>query len=320
VDASGNPISGVTSIKVKYDGKIPTLPVLPNGSQKFTGWKTQSGENVLAGQVWKYTSNVQVKAVWINFAKYVITTNLDGGNAMSLPTTYTEGTGAIINAASRVGYTFTGWVELDKDGNKISQPQQVVNIGKDATGDKYYIATWQVKSYTVNFVSISGTVSTETMTFTYGQTITTLPTVSGNDGTFVCWKYNGSEIKVGEKWTVDESGIEVTAEFIRKFVFTLKTEGYCGNKTVSGNLPSGTKTVIELNEYSTIELPNVTPSDTNEYRFSSWKYKNDSGAWVKLASNTLVNQSAFPGNDFGNAITIRIELVAFYASNWTGFY
>lgn len=323
LNSDGSAIDGVEDMTIFYDEKISALPVLENGKQKFVGWKAADGRNFSVGQIWKYDEDVTVNAVWTDYEKHVINVDLNGGNQMILPTTYTEGTGAIINAASRDGYVFTGWVELDKNGNVISEPQTIAYIGNNATGDKYYRATWQVKSYTVDFTTISGKVSMETMTFTYGQTITELPSVTDNDGTFLKWEYDGKEIKVGDKWTIDESGIEVKAVFIRKFVFVLRSTGYSsgGVTVVGGTLASGVSDTIELCEGERIILPGAVPNDTNEYKFSCWKYKNDNGAWVKLASNTLVNASStFPNNDFGEAITVNVELVAFYASMWTGYY
>ncbi len=320
VDENGQAIEDVQDMDIAYDEKVSSLPVLPNGDKKFVGWKLESGAPFTAGQTYKFDRDVSAKAVWTDFDKYVITVNLDGGEGMNIPTIYTEGTGAIINSASRDGYTFKGWVETDKDGNPIAEPVAVVTIGKDSVGDKYYKATWEVKSYTVYFKSISGTVSKEVVTFTYGQTIEELPTVSGNDGRFVCWKYGDYEIKVGEKWTIDESGIEVNAQFIRKFVFTLNLQGKAGTKTVPCTLPAGTAMTIELDEFSEIILPNATPSDTDEYRFGSWKYADDNGKLVKLASNTVISEKAFPNVDFGDAMTINIELIATCLSNWSGFY
>ena len=211
-------------------------------------------------------------------------------------------------------------METDQAGNHLTEPKLVINISKTATGDKYFEAIWEVKNYTVNFISISGTVSVQTMTFTYGQKIESLPTVSGNEGTFVCWKYNGNEIKVGDLWMIDASGIDVEAEFIRKFVFTFAEKGKCGVKSIKYTVTTGSLDPISLNEFSPIELPTAKPDDTEEYRFSCWKYKNKNGEWIKLAPNTLISTQTLSDLDYEGMITINVELVAFFSSNWSGFY
>jgi hypothetical protein len=75
-----------------------------------------------------------------------------------------------------------------------------------------------------------------------------------------------------------------------------------------------------MNEFSTIELPTAKPEDTEEYRFNCWKYKNTAGDWVKLASNTRISEQTLADLDMTGKFTINIELVAFFSSNWSGFY
>lgn len=313
-------IAGIGRINVTYGQKVPQLPTLPNGNKKFVGWKLESGESINEGQVWEFTENQFAKSYWVAFGKYNININLDGGNQMQYPTTYIEGQGATINTATKVGYTFLGWVELDAKGNVISDAKMVVVIDKTATGDKYYKATWQVKSCTVYFVTKNGTASAEVMTFTYGQVVKDLPTVSGNGGTFVCWEYNGQEIRNGMVWLFEDSGIELTAKFTRKFKFTLVTETKVGNQNVSVILPVGTATVIELSENEAITLPTAVAKDKEEYTFRGWKYVNDSGKSVKLESNTVVTPAAFPDLNLEDVWTVEITLVAYCTANWSGYY
>ena len=314
-NTDGSDIEEIEDIKIKYDEKVPALPTLPNGEKKFVGWKINDGKPLSQGQVWKIDSDVEAIAVWTEYSKYVLSFDLDGGNQMNLPTTYTEGIGAVINQATREGYTFDGWVEIDKDGNAISQPQRVINIGKTETGDKAFKATWKVKSYTVNFSTISGEVDVETMTFTYGQTITELPVVSGNEGSFRWWKYNDKIIKVGEKWSIDESGIEVKAEIVKKFIFNLILTRKIGDDEIKVLLPTGAENAVVTSEDSPIILPTATAEKNEDYSFFCWKYKNDEGKYVKLAPNTTAKQSSFADLKLGDDLTVAIDLVAFCSVN-----
>ncbi len=321
VNSDGSKLSGIEDIEVEFGKSILNYPILQNGDKKFVGWQFSDGMPLNKGQVWEYLEDMTVKAVWTDYASYLINVDVDGGKVMNIPTTYKENSGAIINEATRTGYHFLGWIETDREGNPISQNAVgTVIIGKQDKGDKYYKATWKVKSYSIYFTSVSGTVSEEIMIFTYGQEITELPTVTGNDGYFECWKYGDKEIKLGDTWTIDDTGIEVQANFIRKFVFNLTLSRVVNNKTIGVTLPTGTPTTIEVLESEMIILPLATAQDAEEYTFFCWKYKEDDGNWVKLASNNVINLQTFPNNDFGDKLTIEIELVAFCSNNWSGWF
>ena len=316
----GLEISGIGRIKVTFGEKVPVLPVLPNNNRKFVGWKLDSGESISAGQVWDFTENQFATSCWVAFGKYNININLDGGNQMQYPTTYIEGQGATINAATRTGYTFLGWLELDAKGNVLGEAKTVIVISKTDTGDKYYRATWQVKSCTVYFVTNNGTASKEVETFTYGQVVKDLPTVSGNGGSFICWEFNGQEIRNGMIWLIEDSGIELTAKFARKFKITLSTEVKVGDKVVGVTLPAETAMVIELAENEAITLPTAVAKDKEEYTFRGWKYVTPSGKSVKLESNTVLTPAAFPDLDLENVWTVEITLVPYCTANWSGYY
>ncbi len=322
VDENGQTIDGVDDMEIGYGEQVTELPSLSSDSKKFVGWKQSSGGTFSVGQIYKFNSDITLKAVWTEFEKYVITVNLAGGDQMQYPTVYSENAASptIINAANKTGYTFKGWVETDKDGAPIADAKLIVQIPVGAKGDKYFIATWEVKTYTVIFKTVSGTLDKESMTFTYGQTIENLPIISGNEGEFICWKYGDNEIKEGDVWTFDVDGVEVKAEFIRKFVFTLNLQGVCGNTIVPCTLPDGVDTTITIDEFKSIQLPKATPTLKDDYRFSNWRYKDDSGKYVKLLDGTEISQNTLKGLDFGDKMTINIELVAYCSSNWTGYY
>ncbi len=307
VDKNGQAIDGVSSITVEYDQTIETLPDLESYTKKFVGWKLASGANLSVGQIYKYDSDITVKAVWTDFASYRISVDLDGGEEMQYPSSYAENATSptIINQPTKTGYKFKGWVELDENSNPVGAPQEIVQIPVGATGDKTYRATWEVKNYTVKFKTTSGTLDKETMTFSYGQTIENLPTVSDNEGKFICWKYGDNEIKEGESWLFDKDGIEVNAQFIKKYVFTLSTDGLSGETVVPC---VNTASQIEVYEMGVLILPNSTPERIDLYKFNCWKYKVGENLF-QIASNTTIKDDVFSGMDLTDKLTVEIQLV-----------
>lgn len=87
---------------------------------------------------------------------YNITYDLDGGEDPGNPTSYTVTSDAItLKNPTKTGYTFTGWSGTDLPGEENKN----VTIPSGSTGDRSYIAHWQINSYTVTGIIDRGTVN-----------------------------------------------------------------------------------------------------------------------------------------------------------------
>ena len=167
-------LSGVNDT-IPYEGYVDkqTTVTIPSGS---------TGNRV-------YTAN------WTPI-DYEIQYDLQGGTlATQNPTGYNADSETFtLNNPTLTGYTFLGWT-----GSNGNIPQTTVTISTGSTGDKAYIANWQVNSYTVtadaNGGSIpsttgwTGTGNTATKSVTYDSQYGTLPTPTRNGYTFNGWTY-----------------------------------------------------------------------------------------------------------------------------------
>lgn len=95
---------------------------------------------------------------------------------------------------TRTGYTFQGWYTELEGGVRITEDTIV-----DITEDQTLYAQWTVNTYTVYFDANGGSVSTDSMSVTYGQTYGMLPTPTRTGFTFNGW------------YTASSGGSNVTA-------------------------------------------------------------------------------------------------------------
>ena len=104
------------------------------------------------------------------------------------PTTYTIDTDDFtLKAPTKTGYTFIGWT-----GSNGNTPQTTVTIVKGSTGDRNYVAHWEVTSYSITYNLINGGIADNPTTYTVDEPLTlTNPTKTGY--TFTGWTgSNGS--------------------------------------------------------------------------------------------------------------------------------
>ena len=168
---------------VTVGDSLESLSVPTKEGYTFNGWytATSGGEEVTTATVPTATTTYYAHWTPIN---YNITYDLDGGEVGTAnPTTYNPDSNSItLNNPTKTGYTFLGWT-----GSNGNTPQTTVTIPVGSTGDKAYIANWQVNNYTFTFNANGGSVSTTTKQVTYGQTYTDLPTPTRSDYTFKGW-------------------------------------------------------------------------------------------------------------------------------------
>lgn len=82
-----------------------------------------------------------------NTINYKITYDLDGGTLNNGITSYTIEDTITLPQPSKKGYEFIGWTN-----DSIKTPTKTITI-KNETGDKFYKANYQIKSYQINYAS-----------------------------------------------------------------------------------------------------------------------------------------------------------------------
>lgn len=92
-------------------------------------------------------------ATW-NINTFNISYDLAGGTEGTNPTSYTANDTITLAHPTRSGYDFTGWTETSN-----SQLTLNVTIPAGSTGDKNYLAHWQVDTYTISYTLDGGQIS-----------------------------------------------------------------------------------------------------------------------------------------------------------------
>ena len=120
---------------------------------EFLGWSTEKDGEVVYADEAEYTMGTDkynnLFAVWAP-ATYSITYELDGGtNSESNPTSYDIDTLVTFEAASKEGYTFTGWT---LNGEKITS---TAGLDRDIT----LVATYELERYNINYIGIGNAIN-----------------------------------------------------------------------------------------------------------------------------------------------------------------
>lgn len=133
----------------EYGSSLGTLPIANRTGYSQDNWWTASsgGNKIMTSTV--VESNIEYYAHWI-ISKYTITYDLKGGtwNDVSPDNEYYVTTETFnIKNPTYAGRTFIGWT-----GSNGNTPQLTVTIEKGSTGDKRYVANWNVGGYVVSFI------------------------------------------------------------------------------------------------------------------------------------------------------------------------
>ena len=176
-----------------YGGNVGTLPTPPaKTGYTFAGWNTATdGSGTAFTATTSITAILTVYAQW-TINTYTVTFDKNGGSTDANPTsktaTYGGNIGSLPAAATKAGYTFTGWnTATDGSGTAFTATTSVT-----ATITVY--AQWTINTYTVTFDKNGGTTdaSPTTKTAPYGNSLGTLPTPPTRTGyTFASWNTAG---------------------------------------------------------------------------------------------------------------------------------
>ena len=147
--------SSIATQEVEYQDNA-TEPADPTkNGYTFDGWYSDSELTTPYNFNSGVTSSIILYAKW-RAVEYEITYSLDGGTASGNPTSYTIETPTFtLNEPTKEGYTFRGWT-----GSNGSTPQKNVSIEQGSTGNKVYLANFNINTYTVTFNTNGGTTIT----------------------------------------------------------------------------------------------------------------------------------------------------------------
>ena len=163
----------------------------------------------------------------------------------------------------RTGYNFTGWnTQPDGSGTAYTESQTAVTF----PGDTVIFAQWSGNTYTVTYDANTGTVSSPSASFLYGNSITLLtPTKTGY--TFQGW-YDSTT--AGSK--IADGGASYSAALSR----TLYAQWLISSYTYTYNANGGSvDTSTVLYTYGDPNITLRTPTRTS-YQFNGW-YTADTG-------------------------------------------
>ena len=214
----GNTIS---SIKVDYGSKIPSVTNPTKIGHTFDGW------NIDLTALTMPANNLTVKALWKK-EQYSVTFDTDGGNYIAPIKADYGAEVAAPQKPSKEGYEFDGWS---------------VNFPTRITSDLTVTAKWRVKKYTITFDTDGGT-EISTITQDFGTTIAT-PTAPTKAGyTFGGWT---PQLPI----TMPAQNVNVTAIWLRdnQYKITFDTDG--GSSVTSGAYYFGETISVPTNPIKT---------------------------------------------------------------------
>ena len=165
--AVGHGKTKVAFVKVKSGDKVEKMDAVPDDGYIFEDWFTEDGVAFDFDKT-GISRSIILYAHWIP-EEYTIHYELNGGvNASSNLTKYTVETPTFKFAnPSNEGYTFVKWCY----DAKCSEPASQITQG--TTGDKTLYAQWEIKSYTITYLSGKSVIGTTVADKkNYGESIT----------------------------------------------------------------------------------------------------------------------------------------------------
>lgn len=130
-------------------GDIANVKETTRTGYTFLGWY-QDTTKVSDSNPYSHTMTAATKLVAkTKINSYRITAELDGGTingSTSWSTTYTIKDNVTLPTPVKTGYNFLGWVEKGTNGT----PNKNVVIPVGSTGDKTYVAKWEIKTFEVD--------------------------------------------------------------------------------------------------------------------------------------------------------------------------
>jgi hypothetical protein len=259
INVSANPsIGGSVTGEGTYNyDQSCTVTATPNTGYTFVNW-TENG-NVVSTDA-DYTFNVigdRYLVAHFQLQSYTITATAlpSNGGSVNGSGTYDYGQSCTLTSTPATGYTFVNWTESDS----IVSTDATYTF--DVTGDRDFVAHFQLQSYTITATADpdnGGTVSGDG-TYDYGQSCT-LTATPATDYTFVNWTVNGNVVSSNPSYT-----FTVTAN--RDLVAHFELQTYTITVTAD---PSNGGSVTGGGTYNYNQSCTVTATPATGYIFINW--------------------------------------------------
>ncbi len=200
-DPNGGSVS-TSSKSVTYGSTYGTLPTPTRTGYSFDGWYTASsgGSLVTASTTVTTASNHTLYAHWI-VNEYLVTFDRNDGSGLSEGSIWViyGNTYGWLPTPTRTGYSFAGWYTASSGGSQVTSSTTVTT----ASNHTLY-ARWKANTYTVTLDPNGGSISTDSITVTYGKSYGELPEPTWYGHIFICWfMEDGTVITASTKVTTD---------------------------------------------------------------------------------------------------------------------
>lgn len=141
----------IQSVQCVYNEIIDVFPSVERDGYSLSAWNSMengTGEYYNSGFAYAYDGHLDLYAQW-DIVTYSIVYVLDGGiNNASNPVVYTiENEDIILNPATKLGYSFVGWMKVNSIISKIDN---------GSFGNIELIAIWQANMYTITLNANGG--------------------------------------------------------------------------------------------------------------------------------------------------------------------
>ena len=249
---------------------------------RFIGW-TGTGIDVATKEVTiakGSTGNREYTANWEE-ESYTITYDLDGGTESEIanPTNYTmETEDIVLNEPSKEGYRFIGWT-----GTGIDVATKEVTITKGSTGDREYIANWEIVEYTITYI-LDGGETTNPTSYTIETEDIELEAPTKAGYRFIGW--TGTDIEEGpEESILISEGLTGDREYTAHWEVV--------EYTITYNLEGGIESEVTNPTSYTIETEDIVlNAPTKEgYVFVGW-----TGTDIEEATKEVTITSGLTGD------------------------
>ena len=241
-------IEKVEGAKEYYYGSEVIINAKAKDGYVWNSWEND-GQEVSKDQNYTFSmpaENVELIAK-ADAIEYTINYELNGGEVRTEnPVNYTVETESFtLNNPEKTGYTFVGWT-----GSNGETAEKEVTIEKGNTGNKEYIANWEINTYLISYELNGGEVRTENpVNYTVETESFTLNNPEKTGYTFVGW--TGSNGETAEKEVTIEKGSTGNKEYIANW----KVGEYTITYDPTEGTVNPTSTVANYNEPITMPTP-----------------------------------------------------------------
>lgn len=255
----------------------------------FDGWYTNAdcaADSKITTITSGSTGDITLWAKW-TLANYNITYNLNGGEFTSdNPKNYTIESGDItLNAPTKRGYRFVGWMGTDITGTVIS-----VTIRNNSTGDRTYTAVWEIVDYSIIYNLNGGTNAAENPEkYNVASATITLENPTKLGYVFGGW-YTSNDYNDNERVKVIPNGSIGNIELFAKWTpATYSIKFNKNNSKATGTMSNQTLT------YDSADTLTANRFVLTGYTFKGWTTNSDGSGTLYINEQEVLNLSSEDG-------------------------